>query len=74
MTSSQILKSPEAAAMAVFLVGEVTDQSLRLRDTVLGVFRAPNTITHSAHLHQTMVTKDGAQIERHIVHTHSQKE
>ena len=49
-------------------------QSLRLRDTVWGVYRAPNAITHSAHLHQTMATKNGAQIESHIIHTHSQKE
>jgi len=46
----------------------------KLCDTVWGVFRAPNVITRSAHLHQTTATKDGAQIERHLVHTHSQKE
>ena len=45
-----------------------------LRDTVWGVFRAPNTITCSAQLHQTTATKDGAQIERHLVCTQSQKE
>jgi len=38
------------------------------------MFHAQNMIAHSAHLHQTMATKDGAQIERHLVHTHSQKE
>ena len=30
--------------------------------------------THSAYLHQTTATKDGAQIEKHLVRTHSQKE
>jgi len=38
------------------------------------MFHAPNTITHSAHLHQTTATKDGAQIERYLMRTHSQKE
>ena len=33
-----------------------------------------NAITHGAHLHQTTATKDGAQIERHLVRTHKQKE
>ena len=33
-----------------------------------------NAITHGAHLHQTTATKDGAQIERHLVRTHSKKE
>ena len=47
--------------------------TLRLWDTVLGVFRTQNAITHSDHLHQTMATKDGAQIERHLVRTHNQK-
>ena len=31
------------------------------------MFRAPNTITYSAHLYQTTATKDGAQIEKHFV-------
>ena len=48
--------------------------TLRLQDTFWGVFHAPNAITHSAHLQQTKPTKGGAQIERHIVRTHSQKE
>ena len=30
--------------------------------------------TRSAYLHQTTATKDGAQIEKHLVRTHSQKE
>ena len=48
--------------------------NLRLRDTVGGVFRAQSAITSGAHLHQTTATKNGAQIERHLVRTHSQKE
>ena len=48
--------------------------ALRLLDTVGGVFRAQSVITRGAHLHQTTATKDGAQIERHLVHTHSWKE
>ena len=31
--------------------------TLRLWDTVWGVFRAPNAITHSAHLHQLRLQK-----------------
>ena len=52
----------------------VSDGVQSLRDTVWGVFRAQNAITRSAHLHQTSATKDGTQIERHLVRTHSQKE
>ena len=50
--------------------------ALRLRDIVWGMFRVQtyNAITRSAHLHQTTVTKDRAQIERHLVRTHSKKE
>ena len=47
---------------------------LRLWDTNGGVVRAPNAISHSAQSHLTMATKDGAQIERHLMHVHSQKE
>ena len=47
---------------------------LRLRDTVWNMFHTQNVITHSAHLHLTTVTNDGAQIERHLVCTHIQKE
>ena len=49
-------------------------QLLRLWDTVWGVIRTQNMITRSVHLHQTTATTDGAQIERHLVRTHSQKE
>ena len=49
-------------------------QLLRLRDTVWGMIRTQNMTARSAHLHQTTGTKDGAQIERHLVRTHSQKE
>ena len=41
---------------------------------IWGMFRDQNVITRSVHLHQTTATKDGAQIERHLMHTHSQKE
>ena len=50
----------------------ICDLFLRLRDTVWGTFRAQNAITRSAHLHQTTAMKGGAQIERHLVCTHSQ--
>ena len=40
----------------------------------LGVFRAQIAITRSAHLHQTKATKDGAQIERHLVRAYTQPE
>ena len=36
-----------------------------------GLFRAPNAITRSAQLHHTRATKDAAQIERHLMRTHS---
>ena len=39
-----------------------------------GVVRAPNAITRSAQSHLTTATKDGAQIERHLMRVHSQKE
>ena len=40
----------------------------------LGHVHAENVTTHSTHLYQTTATKDGAQIEMHLVRTHSQKE
>jgi len=55
-------------------VGFGSGTETRLRDTVWGVFRAQNAITRSAHLNRTTATKDGAQIERHLVRTHSQNE
>ena len=35
---------------------------------------APNAITRSAQSHLTVATKDEAQIERHLMRIHSQKE
>ena len=40
----------------------------------LGHVHTENVTTHSTHLYQTTATKDGAQIEMHLVRTHSQKE
>ena len=40
-----------------------------LWDTGWGVFCAQTAITHSAPLLQTIATKDGAQMERHLVCT-----
>ena len=42
-----------------------TKMTLRSRDTVLDLFYSPNTITRSAHLHQTTTTKDGAHYTTH---------
>ena len=47
---------------------------LRLRDTMWGNVCAPNKITCSVQSHLTMATKDGAQVENHLMHVHTQPE
>ena len=47
---------------------------LRLRDTMWGNVCAPNKIICSVQSHLTMATKDGAQVENHLMHVHTQPE